>query len=42
MKGRKVRGIIVANDFDDKLKAAILTNPQISLKNITLPSGLVM
>jgi hypothetical protein len=31
-KGQKVRGIIVANDFDEKLKIAISTNPSISLK----------
>lgn len=31
-KGQKVRGIIVANDFDEKLKIAISTNPLISLK----------
>lgn len=31
-KGQKVRGIIVANNFDEKLKKAILTNPLISLK----------
>lgn len=31
-KGQRVRGIIVANDFDEKLKIAISTNPLISLK----------
>jgi|GEM_PF-165156 len=31
-KNKKVRGIIVASDFDEKLKAAVLTNPSISLK----------
>jgi len=31
-KDRKVRGIIVASDFDNKIRAAILTNPSISLK----------
>lgn len=31
-KGKRVRGIIVASEFDEKLKVAILTNPSISLK----------
>jgi hypothetical protein len=31
-KGQKVRGIIIANDFDEKLKIAISTNHLISLK----------
>jgi len=31
-KGKKVHGIIVANEFDEKLKTAVLSNPSIFLK----------
>lgn len=30
--GKKVRGIVVASSFDDKIKSAVLTNPSIILK----------
>lgn len=35
-KGKKVRGIIVANNFDDKLKYAVALHPDISLKKYEL------